>query len=166
MLQVIHVREETDAADVRVLVGEYIDWLYERYPDYRDVTDTYLRVQDIDGQMRELLTRFAPPSADCLLARLDGAPVGVVMTKRHSEGICEMNRMYVRDAARGHGVGRALLAELLAAAKALGYRRMMLAAGPRHTEALALYRSFGFADDMSIAETGAGDAEVRMIRDL
>lgn len=116
--------------------------------------------------MRDLLTRFAPPSADCLLARLDGVPVGVVMTKRYSDTICEMNRMYVRDAARGHGVGRELVTELLATGKALGYRQMMLAAGPRHSEALPLYRSFGFVLAPELADTGSGDAEVRMIHDL
>lgn len=166
MLHMLHVRNEVDADDLRLLVREYIAWLRGRYPDRSEVLDTDFRVQDMEGQMRELLTRFAPPSADCLLARLDGAPVGVVMTKRHSDFVCEMNRMYVRDAARGHGVGPALVAELLATAKALGYRQMTLAAGPRHTEALPLYRSFGFADAEGLADTGAGDVEVRLIRDL
>lgn len=166
MLQIIHVRTEADAEAVRLLVGEYIGWIYQRYPDQSDLLDTYFRVQDMEGQMRDLLTRFVPPAADCLLARLGGVPVGIVMTKRQSEATCEMNRMYVQEAARGHGVGRALVAELLATAKALGYQRMMLAAGLRHTEALALYRSFGFAEAEGIADTGAGDAEVRLIRDL
>ncbi len=166
MLQIIHVRDEAEADDVRHLVQDYITWLRIRYPDEAALLDAYFAAQDIEGQMRDLLTRFVPPSADCLLARLDGVPVGVVMTKRYSETICEMNRMYVRDVARGHGVGRALVAELLATGKALGYQKMMLAAGPRHTEAVALYRSFGFVDAQHMADTGAGDTEVRMVRDL
>jgi hypothetical protein len=40
-------------------------------------------VQDIEGQLRDLLIRFPPPSADCLLAKFEGAPVGVVMIKRY-----------------------------------------------------------------------------------
>jgi len=166
MLRIIHVRDETAADDVRLLVQDYIAWLRTRYPDDAEMIDAYLSAQDIKGQMRDLLTRFAPPLADCLLARLDGVAVGVVMTKRYSDTICEMNRMYVRDAARGHGVGRALVAELLATGKALGYQQMMLAAGPRHTEALPLYRSFGFVDAQELADTGAGDVKVRLIRDL
>lgn len=121
---------------------------------------------DFHFHAADLLAGFTPPSADCLLARLGGVPVGVVMTKRQSDGVCEMNRMYVQEAARGQGVGRALVAELLATAKALGYRQMMLAAGPRHTEARPLYGSFGFAEAEAIADTGAGGAEVRLIRDL
>lgn len=166
MLEIIRVRDETDAAEVRHLVREYFDWMRQRYPEYVGEIDTYIRVQDIEGQMRELLTRFAPPLADCLLARLDGAPVGMVMVKRQSEGVCEMNRMYVRDAARGDGVGRALMAEVLATAKALGYRQMMLAVVDRTIEALPLYRKFGFVEDATLPDTGAGDDDVRMIRDL
>jgi GNAT superfamily N-acetyltransferase len=166
MLTMTHVRSEADAAEVRVLVAEFFDWMRGRYPEWDEGLDTYIRVQDIDGQMRELLTRFAPPAGECLLARVDGVAAGIVMTKPHSEGICEMNRMYVRAAARGHGVGRALVTEIMAAGRALGYKRMLLAAGPRHTEAVALYRSFGFLEDESLPDTGAGDVEVRMIRDL
>ncbi len=166
MLTITHVRDETDAAVVRILVAEFFDWLRKRYPDIVETLDSYIRVQDIDGQMRDLLNRFAPPDGDCLLARLDGVPAGIVMTKPHSDGVCEMNRMFVTDAARGHGVGRALVAEIIATGKALGYRRMLLAAGPRHTEALALYRRFGFVEDETLPDTGAGEIEVRMIRDL
>jgi len=129
MLQIIHVREEADAADVQTLVREFFVWVRCRYPEPLTVAaiENCVRVQDIEGQMRELLTRFCPPTADFLLARLDGVPAGIVMTKGHSEGLCETNRMYVRDAARGHGLGRALVAEIVATANALGYRRMMLA---------------------------------------
>jgi len=166
MIELVHVRTEADAAEVRLLVREFQGWLTERYPDMAETLQTYYRVQDVDGQMRDLLTRFVPPAADCLLARLDGVPAGIVMTKPNSEGVCEMNRMYVRDTARGHGVARALVAELLRTAKVLGYRQMMLAAGVRQHEALALYRSLGFVEAAGLPDTGAGDLEVRMIRDL
>lgn len=166
MLTITHVRTETDAAAVRVLVDEFFDWMRDRYPDDAAIIDAYIATQDIDGQMRNLLTLFAPPHADCLLAWLDGVPVGIVMTKPHSPGICEMNRMFVRPSARGHGVGRALVVELLSTARDLGYTKMMLAAGPYHTEAVALYRSFGFVRDDSLPDTGAGELEIRMILDL
>lgn len=166
MLTITHVRTETDAAAVRVLVDEFFDWMRDRYPDDAAIIDAYIATQDIDGQMRDLLTLFAAPHADCLLAWLDGVPVGIVMTKPHSPGICEMNRMFVRPSARGHGVGRALVVELLSTARDLGYTKMMLAAGPYHTEAVALYRSFGFVRDDSLPDTGAGELEIRMILDL
>jgi GNAT superfamily N-acetyltransferase len=165
-LEIIHVRLEPDADVVRLLVADCVTWLHSIYPGEAAAVDAYFRAQDLPGQMRNLLTIFRPPRADCLLARLDGFAVGTVMVKPHAEGICEMNRMYVRDAARGQGVGRALVAELLETARGLGYRRMMLAAGPRHDAALRPYESFGFVWDEGLPDTGAGDIAVRMVRDL
>jgi GNAT superfamily N-acetyltransferase len=166
MLQIIRVRTEADASGVRLLVAEYFDWLRARYPEDEEILTAYWIKQDMPGQLRNLLTQFAPPKAECLMARLNGEPVGIVMTKPHSGDMCEMNRMFVRPAARGHGVGRALVTELLGVAASLRYRRMMLAGGDRHTEALSLYRSLGFVEDATLPDTGAGDVEVRMIRDL
>jgi GNAT superfamily N-acetyltransferase len=166
MLDIIRVRTETDAAEVRLMVGEFFDWMRDLYPEGAESITAYWNKQDIPTQLRDLLKIFAPPKAECLLARLNGEAVGIVMTKPHSGDMCEMNRMFVRPAARGHGVGRALVGALLDAARDLGYKRMMLAGGTRHTEALALYRSLGFVHDPSLPDTGSGDVEVRMIRDL
>jgi len=150
-LEIVHVRSEGDADAVRLLVNDYVTWLHSIYPGEATAVDAYFRAQDLPGQMRNLLTIFRPPRADCLLARLDGAAVGTV---------------FVRASARGQGVGRALVAELLETARGLGYCRMMLAAGPRHNSALRLYESFGFALDPGLPDTGAGEIEVRMVRDL
>jgi GNAT superfamily N-acetyltransferase len=166
MLQIIRVRTEPDAEDVRLLVAEFFDWMRDRYPEGAESIKGYWDKQDMPTQLRNLLTIFAPPKAECLLARLNGEAVGIVMTKPHSGDMCEMNRMFVRPTARGHGVGRALVTEILSVARALGYRRMMLAGGTRHTEALSLYRSLGFTHDPTLPDTGSGDVEVRMIRDL
>lgn len=53
--------------------------------------------------------------------------------------------MYVVPEVRGRGVGRAIVAWLLEAAREAGYRRIRLETGNRREEALALYRSAGFS---------------------
>ena len=166
MLDIIRVRTEADAAEVRLMVAEFFDWMRDLYPEGAESIAAYWNKQDMPTQLRDLLKIFAPPRAECLLARLNGEAVGIVMTKPHSGDMCEMNRMFVRPAARGHGVGRALVGALLDAARDLGYKRMMLAGGTRHTEAMSLYRSLGFVHDPSLPDTGSGDVEVRMIREL
>lgn len=121
--------------------------------------------QGLDELQRTLLTLFCPPKSDCLLARFDGAAGRVVIAMPNADGICGMNRMYVRDSARGRGAGRALVAELPETARPLGVRRMLLAAGPLHTKALRLHESLGFVVDEHLPDAGAGDVESRMIRD-
>ena len=52
--------------------------------------------------------------------------------------------MFVDQAARGHGYGHAVLAELERTAARSGRRRMVLETGVRQPEAIALYVSAGY----------------------
>lgn len=161
------VRTEAQAEEVRAMAWEFVGWLKERYPEMHEVIDEYLENQDFVGMLRDLLQAFAPPEGECLLARLDGAPVGILMLKAYGDGVCEMNRMYVRPAARGHGVARLLCDRLMERARELGYQEMVLSALDRHHEALALYRSMGFVDDERRPDTESGaDREVLLRRKL
>lgn len=61
------------------------------------------------------------------------------------DGDAEIKRMFVVSEARGRGFARAVLAELEASAAAAGRSRMVLETGRRQPEAIALYRSCGYA---------------------
>jgi L-amino acid N-acyltransferase YncA len=52
--------------------------------------------------------------------------------------------IYVGRAARGHGIGRLLLAHLIEQARALGFHKMVLAAFPENAAGMRLYESMGF----------------------
>lgn len=72
--------------------------------------------------------------------------VGIVGLKRFRGDQCEMKRMYVPAGGRGRGVGAALCEAIVAEARTLGFRRMLLDTSEPMTAARALYRRFGFAE--------------------
>lgn len=160
----VRTREEADAT--RTLAREFVEWLKTRYPELHAEIDTYLVGQKFEENMADVRIAYGPPAGECLLAFLNGQPVGVVMVRDKGDGICEMNRMFVRAAARGHGIGRALVERLIDLARDLGYRTMVLAALNRHTEALALYRSCGFTEEVRPPSDGEPEIAVLMRRDL
>ena len=89
---------------------------------------------------------YAPPGGDLLLARLNGDPVGVVGFRRLDEDRAEMKRLFVRPAARGTGAGRLLVARVIEAARARGYKTMVLDTLPVMQAAQRMYEEFGFRD--------------------
>ena len=71
--------------------------------------------------------------------------VGTVGLVAVSDTICELTKMFVAPAARGKGLGRALLLAVLNEARARGYRLMELETDTSLKEAVQLYHRFGFA---------------------
>lgn len=57
---------------------------------------------------------------------------------------CELRKMYLARAARGHGLGRRLLERALAFARGLGFRRVELETASVLERAIALYERAGF----------------------
>ncbi len=154
MLEIQAVRTQTQADAVYSLAYEFTDWLRERYPEMAADIDVYLKHQKFDEQIRDVLIHFSPPKGECLLAVNNGQAIGILMLKDLGEGTCEMNRMFVRETARGLGVGRALVQELKRRTREMGFRTMTLSALPRHHEALALYRASGFQLDDRARDAG------------
>ena len=166
MERVRPVRTKDEADAVYRLAYEFVEWLRQRYPEMDSEIETYLQHQKFDEQIRDVLIHYNPPKGECLLA-FDGAePVGILMLKDLGAGICEMNRMFVRESARGLGLGGALVRGIIKRAQQMGFQRITLSALPRHHEAMALYRSLGFKDDDRPKEPGNSDNAILMKLDL
>lgn len=81
-----------------------------------------------------------------LVARLGGELVGCGALKLEGRDVADIKRMWVAPSARGLGLGRRLLAELEGQAADRGVTTVRLETNRALTEAIALYRSAGFAE--------------------
>ena len=70
----------------------------------------------------------------------------------------ELGKMYLEFSARGRGLGRQLLENMLLAARRNGFAEVWLETSSTLTEAITLYRQFGFEPDASAVLTHHCDA--------
>ena len=91
------------------------------------------------------LDEMRPPAGIFLVATLGDEPVGCGALKFHAGQPAELKRMWVSPTARGIGIGRRLLQELESRAAEGGSDSIRLDTNHTLTEAIALYRSSGYA---------------------
>lgn len=89
---------------------------------------------------------LAAPHIDFFVARWNGTAIGCAALVAGGNGQGELKRMFVDDAARGRGAGRALLAKIEEAAREKGIHLLQLETGGEQPEALGLYRAAGFTE--------------------
>ena len=92
----------SDAGDPAI---ETVRQFFHNYAGWLGVD---LCFQGFDEEMAALPGCYAPPRGRLWCINLDGKPVGCVGIQPFSGGVCEMKRLYVEPAARGHGAGHAL----------------------------------------------------------
>lgn len=107
------------------------------------------------------------PEFTVLLAELEGVVAGYALyhptwsTEVGEPGLYIYD-LYVREDARGHGVGRALMASVAAAAKADGRSFLWWCSKPWNREAQAFYASLGAIEEDIKAHAVFGEAFERL----
>jgi GNAT superfamily N-acetyltransferase len=125
--------EPSDSPASRALWDEYMALVASRLPGFRPTEGIFATPDAFRGAGTAWLIGYSHGDAVCCggLRPLD-------------EGVGEIKRMFVSAAARGHGYGRTLLAELERLAAEFGYTRLRLFTTELLVEARALYESAGY----------------------
>ncbi|MPY85584.1 MAG: GNAT family N-acetyltransferase [Actinophytocola sp.] len=125
-------RDDPRAADVRSLLRQHLAFANEHTPP-QDI-----HALDIDGLLDPAVTFFSCRSHGGLLA------VGAL--KQLDGTHAEVKSMHTARAARGRGIGRALVEHLIGVARQRGVTRLSLETGAMaaFAPARALYASLGF----------------------
>jgi len=92
----------------------------------------------------EFVENFDPAKERAWIAELDSRIVGSVFLVRKTDEIAKLRLLYVEPDARGHGIGRRLVEDCIAHARAVGYRRMELWTNDVLTAARKIYQAVGF----------------------
>ena len=133
------IRQATTTDDIeraRALFVEYAQWL-----------KVDLCFQGFAEELKALPGAYAPPRGRLLLAgTVRDAFACIALRPLEGAGIAEVKRLYVQPAHRGERWGYRLAEELIAEARAIGYRELKLDTLEWMTPARALYASFGFRE--------------------
>ncbi len=127
--------ERADRSPGRELLAELIAYFNDVYPG-RAARPGSVTTAD----------EMVAPHGVFLVGYEDGEAVAIGGLRPLEDGICEIKRMYVVPSARSRGAGRALLAALEDAARAIGYERVRLDAGPEQRYSRALFASAGYVE--------------------
>src|SRR5438477_3002774 len=107
--------------------------------------EEYDIVPDPEGLDKDVMTFGEhPESVDEFVADVDGVAVGSVMVSPRDGNIGWLSKFFVDATCRGRGIGRALLARAVDAARARGYVRLELDTRMFFKEAVHLYESTGW----------------------
>jgi GNAT superfamily N-acetyltransferase len=80
----------------------------------------------------------------CWIAESDGERVGAVLVVKQSRSTAKLRLLIVEPGARGRGLGRRLVEECIAFARAKGYRKLVLWTQSNLAAARAIYKQCGF----------------------
>jgi GNAT superfamily N-acetyltransferase len=132
-IAILHARFPGDVDEVISIFREYVA-----------SSTVDLGFQDYESEFAALPGKYAEPEGRILLAWQQSAVVGCAALRPVNRETCELKRVYVRPAARGRNIGRAMVERMIHEARSQGYSTLCLDVLPEFEAAQQLYRSLGF----------------------
>ena len=137
----IEFKEVETKAQITTVKGLFLE--YARSLDHRTCFD------NIEQEVEGLPGEYAGPDGRLLLALYEDIPAGCVALRKVKNGKCEMRRLWVREKFRGKNVGWNLAEEVIAQARKMGYKTMILETIPLMERAISIYQILGFKQTSS-----------------
>ena len=113
---------------------------------------------------------FANPKSMYYVAAENGQVIGgggIYPTENLPVGTCELVKLYLAPAARGKGIGAALLNNCLTAAKKIGYKKIYLETMRELIIAIPLYEKMGFTRLTGpMGNSGHWGCDIWMIKEI
>jgi putative acetyltransferase len=100
-----------------------------------------------DKQLDFMFETYYKPKSIYFIVEIDGKIVGgagVSQLENTEENICELQKMYFLQEARGKGIGFEMIQKCLIKAKEFGYEKCYLETLPEMLPAQSLYKKVGF----------------------
>lgn len=92
----------------------------------------------------QFLNTFDSARERCWIAEIDGRPVGSVFLVKHNDDVAKIRLLLIDPAGRGIGLGKTLVDECIAFARACGYRKITLWTQSILLAARGIYQRAGF----------------------
>ncbi len=140
-MHIFQVKTEKHKQQVYDLWWEYLHWANGQLNEHYNID---FDVQSAIENDMATIDKFMPPSGRLLVAEINGELVGCASMKKLTDDISEIKRMYVQPKARGQGIGRAFVDQLIADCKQSGYRTIRLDSSKFMHDAHQLYQAAGF----------------------
>lgn len=144
MLKIYPAETLLDIEKTKILFYEYLDYLKKEFLAQNDLPWFVDYYRDFEKEIEDLPGNYSPPSGCILLVEYNSQPIGCVGLDKHSHGICEMKRLYIKPEFHRRGIATVLCKALMDKAIILQYTHMRLSTAlenPKH-----LYRALGFRE--------------------
>lgn len=143
-VRIAQARTDADWREVQRLCWDYRDFLLSMPdPDRAAVTNAYPEGVYAD-LMADLQRLHSAPNGCARLVWLGDRAIGCGMLYRFAPEIAEVKRVYLSEDVRGLGTGCALMAQLIADCRAMGFAKIYLDTGRLLRGAITLYEQLGF----------------------
>jgi putative acetyltransferase len=106
------------------------------------------------------------PLRNYFVLEIDGAVAGGVGVAEFDGEICELQKLYLSEPAKGNGYSKLLMNEAIKFAKNVGYTQMYLETHHNLSIAVKLYKSYGFKETLQSEKSIHSAMDIFMVKDL